>query len=499
MAINFPKITDFPVLNSLSEKYPKVEIFLVGGAVRDTLLGKKITDIDMLVRNITGEELEEFLASKGRVIFAGRNFGVWKFNEIGKPNNEIYDIALPRTEFSMHKQGVYSDFRIKTDPKLPIEEDLSRRDFTINAMAYNLATEELIDLYDGQKDLKKKIIRTVGKPKERFQEDYSRILRAIRFSLQLDFSIEKKTLDTIKIIAPSINNEIDGKRILPHEVISEEFLKSLIANAPKTLDLWDETGVLVEVLPELLKMKGCAQPKKWHTEGDVWNHTRIALEVLSTKEFKNEFPKEKVDLELIITTLFHDIGKPYTITTPEKDNADRVRFNNHDAVGAKITREALERIKISAPEGIGVDPSGISWIIENHMLLVHGEPSTLKPNTIEKYFFNPNKPSRNLMKLMFVDGLATIGPDGKGFRNKFDDLCRRIAEIKKVTKSHGQKLAKPLVNGKDIMKILKINGGEDVGNILENVRQLQLSGKLKSRNDATEYLKKIYENNHKNN
>lgn len=494
MKVNFPKITDFPVLLALTEEYPKAEVFLVGGAVRDLLLGKKITDIDMLVRNIEGDELEEFLASKGRVIFAGRNFGVWKFNEIGKPNNEIYDIALPRTEFSMHKQGVYQDFDIQTNPRLPIEEDLKRRDFTINAMAYNLLTEKLIDIHGGENDLKNKIVKTVGNPKERFTEDYSRILRALRFSLKLNFDIEKETLNIIKEMVPSINNEIDSKRVLPFEVISEELLKSLLANPVKTLDLWNETGVIAQILPELLKMKDCIQPEKWHTEGDVWSHTRLGLEKLYSKEFKNEFPNEKIDLELIVAILFHDIGKPCTIKTPEKDNVDRVRFNDHDAVGANITKQALERIKISAPPKIGINPDSVAWIIENHMLLVHGDPKTLKPKTIEKYFFNPDKPSKNLIKVMFIDGISTIGEHGKGFTEKYEQLCNRINEIKKITGSHGQKLVKPLVNGKDVMKILRINGGEKVGETLEDVRQKQLSGKLKSHNDAIEYLINLYEN-----
>ena len=192
MSPQFPKLTAFPALASLVEEFPKTEVFLVGGAVRDILLGKKITDIDLLVRNITGDELGDFLAKVGRVLFAGKQFGVWKFNEIGKPRNEVYDIALPRTEFSLHKQGMYRDFTVKTNPRLPIEEDLARRDFTVNAMAYNLATETLIDPHAGQADLNNRLIRSVGAASDRFQEDYSRMLRAIRFSLQLGFAIETK-------------------------------------------------------------------------------------------------------------------------------------------------------------------------------------------------------------------------------------------------------------------------------------------------------------------
>ena len=492
MKEGFPNITDFPVLSALLDTFKQAEVFLVGGAVRDLLLGKKITDIDMLVRNVSGDDLEEFLADHGRVVFAGRNFGVWKFNEIGKPDNQIYDIALPRTEFSMHKQGIYRDFDITTDPKLSIEKDLERRDFTINSMAYNLSTKELVDLHNGKKDLQNKVIRTMGNPKERFTEDYSRILRALSFSLQLDFSIEEETMNTIKSMVTNINNEIDGKRVLPYEVASEEFLKSLNANPVAALDLWDETGALAQIIPELLEMKGCAQTKDRHTEGDVWNHTRLGLEKLSSQEFKNAFPNDSPDLELIVAILFHDIGKPHTAKMPDKKNVDnRVRFDDHDTVGSKIGKKILDRIKISAPPDIGIDTDNVAWMIHRHMILVHGDPQELKPSTIEKYFFNPIRPSQNLLKLLLIDGLSSIGPNGKGFTDKFEQLCKRIEEIKKITGSRGQKLVQPLINGDNVMEQLKLKPGKKVGKILEDIRQKQLSGELKSKKDALDYLKKL--------
>jgi len=487
---NFPNISAFPTLKSLLKEFPRAEIFLVGGAVRDILLGKKVTDIDILARNISGNDLEEFLANHGRVVFAGKHFGVWKFNEIGKPKNEIYDIALPRTEFSMHKQGIYQDFSIKTNPRLPIEEDLQRRDFTINAMAYNLMTKELIDPHNGQQDLKNKIIKSNGNPKDRFEEDYSRMLRALRFSIQLDFEIEEQTLKTIKQMISNINNEINGKRSVPYEVISEEFLKSLRSNPSKALDLWDKSGTLVEYMPELLKMKACKQPDNWHTEGDVWQHSLLALEKLSSKEFKEEF-KEDSDLELIVAILFHDIGKPYTIETPEKNNVDRIRFNNHDVVGAKITKQILEKIKISAPPEIGINSDCVAWLVEHHMILVHGKTNELNTKTIEKYFFNPDKPSKNLLKLIFIDGLSTIDENKKPMTKLFYKLQKRMSEIKKATGSRGNNLVKPLINGKDVIKKLNIKPSKKVGEILQDIRQKQLNGELKLRQEALDYLKSI--------
>lgn len=484
----FPKITAFPALAELASEFKDARVYLVGGAVRDILLGKKVTDVDLVVRNVSGDQLEDFLATRGRVVFAGKTFGVWKFHEVGKPKNEVYDIALPRTEFSLHKQGIYKDFSVQTNPKLPIEDDLGRRDFTVNAMAYDLVEEKLIDKHGGQTDLAAKIIRTVGEPAERFQEDFSRLLRALRFSLQLGFTIEPKTLNAISAMIANLNNEIDGKRVLPYEVIAEELLKSLKVDPAKTLDLWDEVGATHEIMPELLKMKGCPQPENWHTEGDVWDHTRLALEKLSAPEFKKEFGDKAVDLELILAVLFHDAGKPYTIRTPEKDGTDRIRYDEHDTVGADIAKKVLTRLKVAAPPDLNVKPNRVAWTVRYHMLSVHGNPADMRPTTIEKYFFSRTQPSQTLLKLMFADGLATINQEGNGMSDRFELVKNRMQEIKMRTNSHGHSLVKALVNGGDIMEKLSIKAGVKIGEILELVRQKQLTGEIKSRSKALEFL-----------
>lgn len=488
MSTPFPNISAFPVLAELSEDFPKSRIYLVGGAVRDFLLDKKVTDLDIVIQGVAGTNLEEFLATRGRVVFAGKHFGVWKFHEIGKPKEEVYDIALPRTEFSLHRHGAYRDFSVQTDPNLPIEEDLKRRDFTINAMAYDLKNEELIDPNNGQDDLKNRIIRTVGAPEERFHEDYSRLLRAMRFSLQLDFALEQETRDVTRSMMVNVNNEADGRRVLPYEVIAEEFLKSFAAHPAAALGLWDELGALAELVPELLRMKNCMQPEHYHSEGDVWMHTRLALEQLSGGEFQKEFPNEKPDLELIMATLFHDIGKPYTITTPEADGSDRIRFNNHDQIGANMTKTILERMRIGSPADINIKTDHIVWLVRYHMIGVHGDPDAMRPVTVEKYFFNQYQPSRNLLKLIYADSMATLNAGGNPITDVYEKLRGRIGEIKRITGSHGNRLVKPLLSGKDVMEVLSITEGPTIGIILNDVRQKQLSGELTSAEDARSFI-----------
>jgi len=269
--------------------------------------------------------------------------------------------------------------------------------------------------------------------------------------------------------------------------MAEEFLKSFQANPVGALDLWDEAGAIAETIPELLKMKGCPQPDNWHTEGDVWQHTRLALEKLSSAEFQKEFPGGD-DLELIAATLFHDIGKPATVRTPAKDGTDRIRFDEHDVFGADLTKKILNRIKAAAPPDVNVKPERVAWAVRYHMLVVHGHPEKMRPTTIEKYFFNPDKASQTLLKLILVDGLATINQDGQALTNHYEMIKERMAEIKKKTGSHGFKLVKPLLSGDDIMKELGIKPGLKVGEILEKVRQKQLAGELKSKPAALEFV-----------
>jgi poly(A) polymerase len=477
------KDKNFGFLNKLQKKFPKVEIYLVGGAVRDLFLKKATKDYDFVICKIKASDLEKFLANLGQVEFVGKSFGVFKFTPHGGDKHNPFDIALPRRDFSFNTGG-YRDVKVLTNPNLPIEEDLSRRDFTINAIAVELKTGNIIDQFNGLKDLKNKVIRSVGKPKDRFKEDYSRMLRAIRFACQLDFQIEKNTWQAIKSKIKSITKAV------PYEIIAREFLKSFYFNPVKALDLFDQSGFFKVIMPEILKMKNCPQPKNFHSEGDVWVHTRLALEKLFSPQFKKQFNNERPNTELIIATFFHDLGKPPTIQTPEKNHTDRIRFNEHDVVGAEKTKKICERLKFSSPENFGVDPEKIAWLIKNHMLLVHGNALKMRPQTIEKYFFNPNLPGENLLKLSFADISATILEKGHSDFGDFKNMLKRIKELKKLS-ANKKELPKPILNGNEIMKEFKIKSGPRIGELLGILREKQLEGKIKDKKSAVKFLKKF--------
>ncbi|MDZ4285726.1 MAG: HD domain-containing protein, partial [Candidatus Sungbacteria bacterium] len=391
------------------------------GAVRDAALGRSTKDYDFVVRGVQARQLQEFLGSVGIVNLVGRTFGVYKFipdhgyDEFKAAGFEAFDIALPRTEHAWGTGG-YRDVEVQSNHELPIEEDLSRRDFTINAMAlkfrimnHELGIMEIIDPYSGMKDIEGKVIRAVGDPKERFKEDYTRMLRGLRFACELGFSIESVTLAALKAVMPRINDKraTVGQPVMsplaefvaPREVISRELVRAFYADPAGALDSYDESGAFEMLIPELLKMKGCPQPEEFHSEGDVWAHTRLALKNIKTQEYKNTFgdPDPHYNALLVMAVLFHDIGKPPMLKTPEDDGVDRIRFDEHDTVGAEIVREIARRLVLAIMvEGpLHVDYDKLVWLIKHHLILLHTDAEDFKASTVENIFLTRKIPEKN--------------------------------------------------------------------------------------------------------
>lgn len=236
------------ILKRWSEELPGSRWHVVGGAVRDALLGRETGDIDILVAGIEPVALARFLEERGSVDFVGRTFGVFKFTP--KDGSASLDIALPRREKPAGTGG-YRDVTTHADPHMPLEEDLARRDFTINAMAWEATSGRLIDPYGGQEDLAKKIIRAVGDATTRFQEDYTRMLRALRFAVQLDFGVESQTWDALRASMTHVNETRHGQRLVPYELVSRELVKSLEAAPIRASELWTDAGAVEALLPAL--------------------------------------------------------------------------------------------------------------------------------------------------------------------------------------------------------------------------------------------------------
>ncbi|MFH1367329.1 MAG: HD domain-containing protein [Patescibacteria group bacterium] len=471
---------DLSFIDKLIKAFPKAEIYLVGGAVRDIILKRRTKDYDFVVRHLKPKELEKFLANLGQVNLVGKSFGVFKFVP-KKSRIEAIDIALPRTEHSRHLTGGYKDFKVQSDPSLPIEKDLSRRDFTINAMAFDLKNKKLIDPMAGLSDLAAEKIRAVGKPELRFKEDYSRILRALRFAVQLDFSLENNTWSALKKLIIHLE-----EKTVAREVIAKELLKTFKFNPVKALDLISESGALKILMPEVAAMKNTPQPPQFHFEGDVFIHTRLALEKLNSPPFLKFIPDKTSDLEVIIGVLFHDIGKVVTMKTPAKDGTDRIRFNRHDGAGAEIAGKIIDRLKLESTGEIKKE--NVVWLVGRHMLLIIDDPYDLKANTIEKLFFNPKVPGQKLLKVILADILASLPKNLKPNTRNIKRMLSRIEEFKAMDKKK-KSLPPPLINGNDLIRECGLRPGPLIGELLAIIREKQLTKKIKTKAEGLKLIK----------
>ena len=483
---------DFVWIKKLKKERPEAEVYLVGGAVRDILLKKKnIVDYDFTIRNITQKQLETFLKKQGTVNLVGKAFGVNKFVHKNAKLPQEVDITFPRKEKKTGVRGKYRDFIADWDPTLPIEDDLGRRDFSINSIAWNVLSGKIVDPYKGTQDLEMGVIDTVGDPAVRFAEDYSRLLRGLRFAVTFGFTIKPRVSQALKNNLKRLNDMHGDEYVVSREVVAKEIVKTFIVNPVAAFGIYDTFGVFQKLIPELLTMKKCPQPKQFHTEGDVWEHTRLALSKIGDAQFKKLFPKQAVTPLLIFATLFHDIGKPATLQTPKKDGVDRVRNNNHDYVGAKMVEEISKRIPFSNYGDPILNSGNLSWLIKKHLLLVHGPVEQIKNSTLEKYFFNDARPGKTLLQLFYTDGAATIPKDGNNL-NALKKLLKRLKKLEPLVFTKTQTKKRGLITGNDLIKELGIKQGPRIGDLLSEIREAELSGTITTKRQALTFAKKLH-------
>lgn len=470
----------FPApLRLLRSRYPKAEVYIVGGSVRDQLLDRPARDLDFLIRNVTYDQLARYFKRHGTAQFAGQRFGVIKFRP--SHSDAVFDIALPRLEHSLGLSGGYRDFEIHSDPTLPIEDDLRRRDFTINAMAWDLYSKKLIDPNGGLADIVGRRIRAVGDPVLRFQEDYTRLLRALRFSIALDFSVEDRTWQTLKRLNMHLADPI-----LPREVVAAEIVRMFDEKPLEAIDLLDLSGALRVLIPEALAMQNCQQPPQYHSEGTVWSHARLAVESFGTNDFRKSFPKFVPDAELVFTAWLHDIGKPYAKKNVMNRGRVESTFCNHDQVGAELAAKIADRLKLISAGGL-ISPDRIRWLIRNHLTVLHAD--TLPLRVVERLFLNPLVPGEKLLALIFADVWASQTDEGRRAWAGFAELKKKIAVVRRRGFRSGKSYY--LLNGAEIMRSKKIKAGPRVGALLESLRAAQLAGTVATRQAALAFVKKL--------
>lgn len=426
------------------------QIYLVGGSVRNLLMNRKTQNWDFTT-NATPQEILKIFPEG----FYNNQFGT-----VGIPqkNGLIFEITTFRSE-----QG-YTDKRHpdKVTWGKSLIEDLSRRDFTINAIAYN--DKELIDPYNGQTDIKKKIIKTVGNPDQRFNEDALRLLRAIRIASELGFIIEEKTLNAIKKNASQI-------KAVSNERIREEFFKILTSKYPADgVFILRSVGLLKEILPELDKCFGIAQksPKRHHIY-DVGTHLVISLKFCHSQ-----------DPIVRLATLIHDIGKP-EVTFKREDNV--ITFYNHEVVGAKIARDIAERLKLSKN-----NRNKLITLVRWHQFSVD-ERQTDK--ALRRFIRRVGK--ENLEDILTLRIADRLGGGAKETSWRLELFKKRLQEVQKQPFT----VSDLKVDGYDVMRIFNIKSGPQVGKILNQLFKEVEENKIK--NDRKILLAKLKSINSKNN
>jgi len=463
----------------VQQAVPEAEWFVVGGAVRDVLLGRPVKDLDLVVRRASLEKLTAALDALGSVSLVGRDFGVLKFRANAMPYDEI-DIAWPRTERA-GMSGGYRDFTVQADADLPIERDLSRRDFTVNAMAYRLEDGTLADPFGGLDDLSAKQIRAVGEPDARFAEDYSRMLRAIRFACQLGFEVDAATWAAVSRHISGLDDmrTVKGReeRVVPRETVAKELVRALMADPVRAADLLEKCGALYQLVPELSSLAGCAQPPEHHAEGDVWTHTKMALAALHGEAFAELFPGETADATTVVAVLLHDVAKPQTTGFHE----GKITFYGHDVTGADVARAIAERLRL---DSAGVSPERVSWLVRHHLLPNMVQLDSVRRVTLERFFLADPVAGRQLLHVGCADGAGRRKADGSSGVTPLRALLVALAELRQ-----GQPAApKPLLTGDEVMAAMGLHPGPEVGALLEELREAQLRGDVLDHDGAKQFL-----------
>ena len=411
--------------------------YLAGGCVRDELLGIEPKDFDIATSALPEQVLE--LYPEGKTV--GAHFGII----IVKHHGHLVEVATFRTD------GSYLDGRRPQSVEFSTpEEDAQRRDFTINGLFKDPVAGEIIDFVGGREDMEARQIRAIGDPDARLREDYLRLLRAIRFAARLDYQIAAETWSAITAHASDL-------KTISAERIRDEF--SRIITQPSRVrgfDLLVESGLMGQIIPEILELKGCEQPPQFHPEGDVFVHTRLMLSLLP----------ERVSLPLALAVLLHDIGKPATYSFDEE--AQRIRFNGHDKVGSQMAEAILRRLKF--PNAV-VD--AVVEMVARHMAFMNVQ----KMRTAKLKRFMNGKNFEDEMELHRVDCLGSWG----GLDN-YDFLRAKEDEF-----ASEPLVPPPLLTGRDLIARNQ-KPGPEFSEILTEAQTLQLEGNLTSRDAALEWL-----------
>ncbi len=419
------------------------EAFLVGGCVRDLLLKREPADYDVATRATPAEVLQLF----PQALDVGAQFGVILLIQ----GSFKVEIATFRSDVG-YSDGRHPDQVVYS--KTP-QEDVQRRDFTMNGLLMRHDTGEVLDFVGGRADLSARIIRAIGDPSRRFVEDKLRMLRAVRFAARFGYIIEPATFAAIRQHASEIH-------AVSAERIREELSKLLTeGSARRGFELLDELALLPEVLPEVAAMKGIPQPPQYHPEGDVWIHTLLMLEALPAQASPT----------LVWGTLLHDVGKPPTFR-PASETGDRIRFDGHVEIGVRMTEDICRRLRFSND-----DTGQIQALVANHMKFK--DVSQMRTATLKRFVRLPHFAEH--LELHRLDCLSSHG--------KLDayEAVRNF-----LARTPPAEVKPPRLLSGDDLKDLGYTPGPEFQKMLVSLEDAQLDGTLHTRDQAVEFVKKHY-------
>jgi poly(A) polymerase len=424
------------------------QAYLAGGCVRDLLLGREPADYDVATDATPTQVMQIF----PQTYAVGEQFGVVLVPDSSGVTGAVVEVATFRSDLGYSDGRHPDEVRFTKDPR----EDAQRRDFTINGMMLDPATNQILDFVGGQDDLRAGIIRAIGDPERRFEEDKLRMLRAVRFAARFDYQIDPATLAAIQQLAPQIH-QVSSERV------REELTRMLTeGRARRAFELLDSTGLLREVLPEIAAMKGVEQPPQYHPEGDVFVHTLLLLEKLSPRG------DGQISKTLAWGALLHDVGKPPTFRVAP----DRIRFDGHVDVGVKMAEEILRRLRFSNAE-----TDRILALVDNHMRF--GQVQRMSQSTLKKFLRLPDFEEH--LELHRLDSLSSHG-QLDAYEYAQEQLHSMPPDAIRPT---------PLITGRDLIEA-GYNPGPRFTEILGAVEDAQLEGRLTSREAAMEFVRREF-------
>jgi poly(A) polymerase len=416
----------------------KFQAYFVGGCVRDLVMGHEPADYDVAT-DATPDQIVKLFPDS---LTVGAQFGV---------------VVVPREEGNVEVATFRSDGRY-ADGRHPQEvrfartpkEDVRRRDFTINGLLFDPVKEKVLDYVGGQADIRRRVVRTIGDPFERFSEDRLRLLRAVRFAARLEFVLDAAALEAIRKLAPEI-------KTVSAERVRDEILKILTeGRARRGFELLDEARLLEQILPDVKAMQGVAQPPQFHPEGDVWVHTLMMLEGLRAPS-----------RTLALGVLLHDVGKPPTFSIRE-----RIRFDNHVEVGTRMAEEICDRLRLPTR-----DKERVIELVRHH-LRFKDFPRMRRSTQLR---FLRMEGFDEHLELHRLDCLASHGDLGNY------ELARRLLKETPVEAIKPQRL----IGGQDLIA-KGYTPGPVFAKILQAVEDAQLEGTLRSREEALRFVEEQF-------